>query len=34
ISDTAAPGPALLALCLWAAATLTAAALALRHRDA
>ncbi|MEV7882024.1 ABC transporter permease [Streptomyces microflavus] len=34
IPGTAAPGPALLALCLWAAATLTAAALALRHRDA
>ncbi|MFJ8771523.1 ABC transporter permease [Streptomyces microflavus] len=34
IPGTAAPGPALLALCLWAAATLAAAALALRHRDA
>ncbi|MER6194358.1 ABC transporter permease [Streptomyces cyaneofuscatus] len=34
IPGTAAPGPALLALCLWAAATLAAAALSLRHRDA
>ncbi|MCD9903098.1 ABC transporter permease [Streptomyces sp. MT29] len=33
IPGTAAPGPALLALCLWAAATLAAAALSLRHRD-
>ncbi|MGA5472939.1 hypothetical protein ACPCUK_29710 [Streptomyces arboris] len=34
IPGTAAPGPALLALCLWATATLAAAALALRYRDA
>lgn len=34
IPGTAAPGPALLALCLWAATTLAAAAPALRHRDA
>ncbi|MEU0162937.1 ABC transporter permease [Streptomyces sp. NPDC006261] len=34
ITGAAPPGPALLTLCLWATATLAAAALALRHRDA
>ncbi|MEW2069034.1 ABC transporter permease [Streptomyces sp. NPDC007346] len=34
LPNAAAPGPALLALCLWVAATLATAALALRRRDA
>ncbi|MER5987345.1 ABC transporter permease [Streptomyces sp. NPDC001787] len=34
LPDAASPGTALLALCLWAAAVLGAAALLLRHRDA